>query len=72
VHARGETAFVSRLIEESAALGGRVDWFTTLVSRAENLPAVSKALKRAKAARTRVVEMAQGQKKSRLVAWTFR
>lgn len=67
----GEAAFIGRLIAESAAPAAQVFWFSTLVSRSESLPAVSKALERVKPALTRVVEMSQGQKKSRLVAWTF-
>lgn len=67
----GEAAFAFRLIEESAALGAQVFWFSTLISRSANLPGVSKALARVKASVTRVVDMSQGQKKSRLVAWTF-
>ena len=67
----GEAAFARRLIAESAPLGRRVLWFTTLVSKSANLPAVSKALERAAPSETRIVDMAQGQKRSRLVAWTF-
>lgn len=67
----GEVAFVSRLIAESAACAGQVLWFSTLVSKASNLPAVSAALKRAGVRQQRTVEMAQGQKQSRFVAWTF-
>ena len=68
----GEAAFVSRMIGESAELGKNVRWFTSLVSKEESLPAVERALKRSGAADRRVIAMAQGQKKSRIVAWTFR
>jgi 23S rRNA (adenine1618-N6)-methyltransferase len=67
----GEGAFTRRLIAESAALGSRVFWFSTLVSKSADLPGVLKALERAKPALTRTIDMSQGQKKSRLVAWTF-
>jgi 23S rRNA (adenine1618-N6)-methyltransferase len=67
----GEAAFTRRLISESAEVGAQVFWFSTLLSKAANLPGVLKDLERAKPALTRVVEMEQGQKKSRLVAWTF-
>ena len=67
----GEIAFVSRLIAESAACASQVLWFSTLVSKASNLPAVGAALKRAGVRQQRTVEMAQGQKQSRFVAWTF-
>jgi 23S rRNA (adenine1618-N6)-methyltransferase len=67
----GEAAFAWRLITESVALGAQIFWFSTLISKSENLPSVLKALERVKPAETRVIEMSQGQKKSRIVAWTF-
>jgi 23S rRNA (adenine1618-N6)-methyltransferase len=67
----GEAAFVARLIDESVALGKQVAWFTSLVSRSESLSIVEKALNRAKTADRYLIEMEQGNKKSRLVAWTF-
>jgi 23S rRNA (adenine1618-N6)-methyltransferase len=65
----GEAAFVCRMIEESAEVNSR--WFTTLISKSATLPLVYRALKKAGAKDYRTIEMAQGQKKSRLVAWTF-
>jgi 23S rRNA (adenine1618-N6)-methyltransferase len=41
------------------------------VSKASNLPPIQSALKKAGAVQVRVVEMGQGQKQSRFVAWTF-
>jgi 23S rRNA (adenine1618-N6)-methyltransferase len=67
----GEIRFVSQLIAESVAVGQQVFWFSTLVSKASNLPAIQTALKKAGAVNTRVMEMGQGQKQSRFVAWTF-
>lgn len=67
----GEAAFVARLIGESAAHGDQVLWFSTLISKAGNLPGVYATLKKAGALETRTVEMSQGQKQSRFVAWTF-
>jgi len=67
----GEAAFVRRLIEESAELRERAGWFTTLIARSAHVSAAEKALERAGAADARVVEMAQGVKKSRFIAWTF-
>lgn len=67
----GEAAFARRLIAESVPLGRQALWFTTLISRSANLPGVLKALERAAPAESRVVDMAQGQKRSRLVAWTY-
>jgi 23S rRNA (adenine1618-N6)-methyltransferase len=46
-------------------------WFTTLVAQSAHLPAIRHALKAAQAADVRIIPMAQGQKQSRIVAWTF-
>ncbi len=69
--AGGEEGFISRMIAESAQLANNCLWFTTLVSRATTLPAVYRALKKAAVQQSKTIEMAQGQKKSRVVAWTF-
>ena len=67
----GEAGFIRRMITESADLRDRVRWFTTLVSSAASLPAVHRALRQVEARDIRTVAMAQGQKQSRFVAWTF-
>ncbi|MEI7611378.1 MAG: 23S rRNA (adenine(1618)-N(6))-methyltransferase RlmF [Betaproteobacteria bacterium] len=69
--AGGEEGFISRMIAESAQLPNNCLWFSTLVSRATTLPAVYRALKKAEVQQSKTIEMAQGQKKSRIVAWTF-
>jgi len=65
----GEEAFVCRMIAESAQVNSL--WFTTLISKSTSLPGVYRALKRAGVLDRRTIEMAQGQKQSRFVAWTF-
>lgn len=67
----GETAFVSRLATESREFAGNVRRFTALVSKSENLPAILAAVRRAGPKDCRVVEMAQGAKRSRFVTWSF-
>ena len=67
----GEVAFIRRMAQESGRRPGSCYWFTTLVSKKDTLPGVYRALKTAGATEVRTIEMAQGQKKSRLVAWTF-
>jgi 23S rRNA (adenine1618-N6)-methyltransferase len=42
-----------------------------LVSKSEHLPALEKALRRVQAAEVRIIDMAQGQKRSRVLAWRF-
>ncbi len=67
----GEALFIRRMIEESTTVSKQVFWFSSLVSKASNLPDVLSALKKAKAFEVKTVEMTQGQKQSRFVAWTF-
>jgi 23S rRNA (adenine1618-N6)-methyltransferase len=67
----GEAGFVARMIAESAEIPDRIAWFTSLVSKSENLPALRRALRKAGAQENRVLPMAQGQKQSRILAWTF-
>ncbi len=67
----GEQAFVRRMVEESVSGQRNVMWFSTLVSKAEHLPAIYRLLQEAGVVETRTLEMSQGQKKSRIVAWTF-
>lgn len=66
----GELAFIGRMIDESVAQGSSIVWFTSLVSRKENLPALRDRLA-AEACEVRIVNMAQGQKQSRFLAWSF-
>jgi 23S rRNA (adenine1618-N6)-methyltransferase len=68
----GEREFILRMISESKAYAKQVHWFTTLVSKETNLPAIEKALIQAKTSDMRLIEMLHGQKKTRIVAWNFR
>lgn len=67
----GEIAFIRNMIEDSAAIAGQCLWFSSLVSKSSSLPFIYKALQNAGVAELKTVEMAQGQKVSRFVAWTF-
>lgn len=67
----GEAGFLLRMVAESAACAEQVCWFSSLVSKVGNLPQVERALHKADAREVRVIGMAQGNKQSRLVAWTF-
>jgi len=67
----GEESFISKMIEESSEFAVNCLWFTTLISKKTTLPGVYKALKRVKAAEVRTIDMAQGQKTSRIAAWSF-
>lgn len=67
----GELTFIRRMITQSLVLAPRCRWFTTLVSKSAHLPRLEAALHQVKAAQVKVIEMSQGQKKSRILAWTF-
>ncbi len=69
--AGGEEGFIDRMIAESGQMPTSCLWFTSLVAKSSTLPAVYRALKKAGVHDSRTMEMAQGQKKSRIVAWTF-
>ncbi len=67
----GEAAFILGMIQESTRFKKNVHWFSTLVSKLETLPLVYDELRRLNAVSFKTIDMAQGQKKSRIVAWTF-
>jgi len=67
----GELAFIRNMISESKTYAHQVLWFTSLVSKSANLAPLKKSLKAAAAHQVKVIEMAQGQKISRFIAWTF-
>lgn len=67
----GELAFVRRMILESQVYAGQCGWFTTLVSKSAHLPKLEQALGKAGASEVKIIAMAQGQKKSRVLAWRF-
>ncbi|MFK7903017.1 MAG: 23S rRNA (adenine(1618)-N(6))-methyltransferase RlmF [Nitratireductor sp.] len=67
----GEIKFIARMIEQSIEFADQCLWFTSLVSKKDNLAPLYKILEKAKVADFKVVEMAQGQKTSRFIAWTY-
>jgi 23S rRNA (adenine1618-N6)-methyltransferase len=67
----GELAFIRKIINESRNYQQQVLWFTCLVSKKDNLNAIKQSLKKAKVAEFTVISMAQGQKTSRFIAWTY-
>ncbi len=60
----GEVRFVTQLVSESVQVAQQVLWFSTLVSKASNLPAIQTALKKAGALESQVVEMSQGRSRA--------
>jgi 23S rRNA (adenine1618-N6)-methyltransferase len=67
----GELGFVLRMIAESVAVRDQIRWFTSLVSKSAHLPRLEGAARDAGALEVTTIEMGQGQKRSRILAWTF-
>ena len=67
----GEEAIVRNMIEQSAEFPKNCFWYSTLISKKSNLPAVYRSLTKVEACDVKTMNMAQGQKISRIVAWTF-
>ena len=67
----GEKKFIRNLIHESKKFSTSVFWFSTLVSKHSNLKSIYGALKSADAEEVKTIPMGQGNKSSRIVAWTF-
>ena len=67
----GEIGFITQMIYESVKYPMQCFWFTTLVSKKDNLKNIYKILNKVGAVEIKTIDMAQGQKISRIVAWTF-
>ncbi|WP_046758648.1 23S rRNA (adenine(1618)-N(6))-methyltransferase RlmF [Kordia jejudonensis] len=67
----GEKKFIKNMIQESKQFAKQCTWFTTLVSKKDNLPAMYDALKRVNATTVKTIPMGQGNKVSRILAWRF-
>jgi 23S rRNA (adenine1618-N6)-methyltransferase len=67
----GELGFITQMIFESAKYPMNCLWFTTLVSKKENLASLYKTLNKVNVVEVKTIDMAQGQKTSRILAWTF-
>lgn len=67
----GEKRFVGKMIRESRKFSTSCFWFTSLVSKETSLKAIYATLKKVAAEDVKTIPMGQGNKKSRIVAWTF-
>jgi 23S rRNA (adenine1618-N6)-methyltransferase len=59
------------MVKESVQYADRCFWFTSLVARQGNLDTIYRTLKDVGARQVKTIDMAQGQKISRFVAWSF-
>ncbi|UJF18327.1 23S rRNA (adenine(1618)-N(6))-methyltransferase RlmF [Vibrio sp. SS-MA-C1-2] len=67
----GEEAFIINMAKESRDYGSQCRWFSTLISKKENVKQLETQLKRLKVTQIHHEEMKQGNKVTRFVAWSF-
>ncbi|EHJ91976.1 23S rRNA (adenine(1618)-N(6))-methyltransferase RlmF [Vreelandella boliviensis] len=67
----GEQLFLKKLIRESQAYSTQCRWFSSLVSKADNVKPAKKLISKLGAVDIRELEMKQGNKVTRVLAWTF-
>ncbi|MDA1267649.1 MAG: 23S rRNA (adenine(1618)-N(6))-methyltransferase RlmF [Bacteroidetes bacterium] len=67
----GELGFIGRMIQESVTVQTQVGWFTVLVSKATHLSFFQGQLENVGVKSQRVIEMGQGNKRGRILAWSF-
>lgn len=70
-YAGGEKAFLHTYLYESSQLKKQCFWFTSLVSNVNHVESMRASLKKLGATEFQVVDMIQGNKVSRIVAWSF-
>jgi 23S rRNA (adenine1618-N6)-methyltransferase len=67
----GEQKFVGDMIFESKQFSKSCCWFSTLISKQDNLKGVYDTLKKVGATEVKTIPMGQGNKISRIVVWSF-
>ncbi|MCL4143022.1 UNVERIFIED_CONTAM: hypothetical protein GTU68_051281 [Idotea baltica] len=67
----GEKAFLHNYLYESSLFKDQCQWFTSLVSKKDLVKGMQISLKKFSATQVKVINMGQGNKLSRIVAWTF-
>lgn len=66
----GERAFIKQMIQESSSIN--CTWFTALVAKESHLKALYEILKQTGVSQYKTIPMGQGQKTSRILAWSFK
>lgn len=67
----GELKFIKDMMIESQQYAGQVLYFSCLVSKSDHLNSLKKCLKMIKAQDIQVINMSQGNKVTRFIAWSF-
>ncbi len=67
----GEKLFLKKMIRESQQFSVQCHWFTSLVSKIENVKPSIKLIQKLGATQVKQINMQQGNKVTRVIAWTF-
>ena len=67
----GELAFIQRMVQESVSVKTNVEWFTCLVSKSAHVKPIRTSINYYGATSCEVIEMEQGSKISRFIAWSY-
>lgn len=67
----GELKFVKNMVYQSKQFATSCFWFSTIISKQSHLSSVYEVLKKMEATEVKTISMGQGNKSSRIVAWTF-
>jgi len=67
----GEKAFLHNYLYESSLYKDKSSWFTSLVSKKENVESMEKSSKKLGATKFKVIPMRQGNKVTRIVCWKY-
>lgn len=67
----GEALFIKKMIRDSCHFKENCQWFTTLVSQTATLNTAKKLLRKVRPSRVIEIPMSYGNKKSRILAWSF-
>lgn len=67
----GEILFLKKMAKESVSFSNKVGYFTSLISKKENVKPLEKILKKLGALDIKIIEMTHGNKITRIIAWSF-
>ena len=67
----GEKAFLHNYLYESSLFKEKSKWFTSLVSKKENIKSLEKSSAKLGAVEFKVIPMSQGNKVTRIACWRF-
>lgn len=67
----GEKAFLHNYLYESSLYKSQSKWFTSLVSKKENIESLEKSAKKLGAIHFKIIPLNQGNKVTRIVAWQY-